>query len=244
VPPDRPSPGAPRPSGRQGPRAAAARRRARPGAAPLTPTEHAALRDVARFGLLGAAHLESWHFGAATPSRLAALTQRGYLRVVRPRYAGRDVYLITAAGVRAAGGDLRPAAFIPALATHHLAVADVAAVLLRQYPGSSWITERELRRLAEGAPGQRTHPGHPPDGALRLNGQTLAVEVELTAKGPGSYRRILSWYAAALEYAAVVWFCAESALRRRLVALIEAEGLQGVAVVRPLPPGADAGAWG
>jgi hypothetical protein len=244
VPPARLPPGAPRPSGRGGQRASTVRRRVRPDAGALTPSDRAALRDVARFGLLGAAHLGAWHFGAATSSRLEALIQRGYLRVVRPRYAGRVVYLTTAAGVRAAGGDLRLAPFVPALATHHLAVADVAAVLLHQYPGSSWITERELRRLADRAPDRREYPEHPPDGALRLNGQTLAVEVELTAKGPGSYRRILGWYAAALEYTAVVWFCAGTALRRRLAALIEAEGLQHVAVVRPLPPGADASAWG
>ena len=109
---------------------------------------------------------------------------------------------------------LRPAPFVPALATHHLAVADVAAALLRQYPGSSWVTERELRRLADRAPDRWEYPGHPPDGALVLRGQTLAVEVELTAKGPGSYRRILGWYAAALEYAAVVWFCEGASLRR------------------------------
>lgn len=254
MPPSRP----PQPAPSSGDGAGAQRSHARRsraaghGAAPLTPSDRAALSDVNRFGLLGAAHLGAWHFGgaAATAARLAALVRGGYLRVVRPRYAGREVYLITAAGASAgaagagAPGGLRPAPFVPALATHHLAVADVAAALLRQYPGSSWVTERELRRLADRAPDRWEYPGHPPDGALVLRGQTLAVEVELTAKGPGSYRRILGWYAAALEYAAVVWFCEGASLRRRLTALIAAEGLEGFAVVRPLPPGADAGPWG
>jgi hypothetical protein len=216
----------------------------------LASSDRAALRDLTRFGVLGASHLGAWHFGdpAGATSRLAALERARLVRSIRPHYGGRVAYLATPAGARAGGAGLGSTRFVPALATHHLAVADLAVILLRDYPGAAWTTERELRRLAGRATPQGEFPGHPPDGALLLHGRRLAMEVELTAKSPGSYRRIMRWYAAALEFDAVVWFCPYDRRRRRLFEglreLIDAEGLAGVGAVRPLPPGVDTAPWG
>ena len=216
----------------------------------LTAIDRAALRDLTRFGVLGASHLGAWHFGsqAGATSRLAALERARLVRSIRPHYGGRVAYLATPAGARAGEAGLGSTRFVPALATHHLAVADLAVILLRDYPGATWTTERELRRLAGRATPQGEFPGHPPDGALLLHGRRLAMEVELTAKSPGSYRRIMRWYAAALEFDAVVWFCPYDRRRRRLFEglreLIDAEGLAGVGAVRPLPPGVDTAPWG
>ena len=235
MPPSRP----PQPAPSSGDGAGAQRSHARRsraaghGASPLTPSDRAAPSDVNRFGLLGACAPGSLALrrrgGHGRPPRGAV--RGGYLRVVRPRYVGREVYLITAAcrGRGRAGpgpgpGPGPPAGAPPARVRPHSCPPWRPTTwpsptwpppCSASTPGPPWVTERELRRLADRAPDRWEYPGHPPDGALVLRGQTLAVEVELTAKGPGSYRRILGWYAAGLEYAAVVWFCEGASLRRR-----------------------------
>jgi hypothetical protein len=162
------------------------------------------------------------------------------------------VYLATSAGARASGLGLRAVPLSPALVPHQLGVADLAAALIPLYPGSCWVTERELgreaaqaRRLPQQA-GRGARPAgrhHLPDGAVVLDGVRVAVELELTPKKPEAYRRILRWYATA-GYVRVVWFCPAAALRRRLGRLIAGEQADDVATVEPLPEGTAVDAWG
>ncbi|HEX2037585.1 MAG TPA: hypothetical protein VHS99_25695, partial [Chloroflexota bacterium] len=152
-----------------------------------------------------------------------------------------------------AGTALPAPRFTPLTLTHHLAVADLAEALLRHYPGARWITERELRRdtlrhpprpTSHHSTGHLEGSGHVPDGVLIWHDHHVAVELELTPKGPESYARILRWYAAALAYRRVVWFCADPALLRRLSAILERERVADFIAVKPLPAGLTLTTWG
>jgi hypothetical protein len=222
----------------------------------LTPRDLAALGRLTRFGVLAAEHLGPGPYPgpAVAAGRLAVLARAGYVRVERPSYRGRIAYLVTAAGARAGGTGLPAPRFTPALVRHHFAVADLATLLLRLYPGAHWLTERELRHQTDrprragrhrlAGPGPLPDAGHPPDGLVVLGALRVAVEVELTPKTAASYRRILRWYAGALDVRRVVWFCHGQALCRRLAALIQEEGVADFVAVRPLPAEVDAGSWG
>jgi hypothetical protein len=166
------------------------------------------------------------------------------VQVVRPLYRGSAVYLATPAGARLADVGLPALRPSPRLIPHQLAVAGVAAFFLRVCPGAEWITERELLGSAQQLQYLRQGDGHPPDGALSLRGARLAIEVELTPKGSARYRHIIRWYAGALHFAGVIWLSPHAALRRRLIAGIQKEGLEDFVAVLPLPPGVAGGAWG
>ena len=66
---------------------------------------------------------------------------------------------------------------------------------------------------------------------------SIAVEVELSAKGRTAWRRILGWYRRTLRYERVAWFCATGAIGQRLDAVIREEQLDDCMTVRPLPTG-------
>jgi hypothetical protein len=79
---------------------------------------------------------------------------------------------------------------------------------------------------------------------LLPGGGAVAVELELTAKPPGEYARILRWYGGALAYERVAWFVATEALRGRLAELIARERPDDFMAVAPLPAGVRVRAWG
>ncbi|MGQ9512647.1 hypothetical protein [Thermodesulfitimonas sp.] len=115
------------------------------------------------------------------------------------------VYLLTQRGVDASGTDFGRVRNIRLQTLEHdLTVADVAVALLRLYPGSSWVTERELRRKAGQGFGSIGAREHVPDGVLLLpDGKKIAVEVETSRKPRRRTERILRYYLRRPDYMAV-----------------------------------------
>lgn len=98
---------------------------------------------------------------------------------------------------------------------HNLAVADIAAALLEKHPGSSWTTERELRREA----GQKFGigwQGHVPDGVLVLGGGKIAVEYENTTKSKATLNKVLRDYLRKSQYREVWFVCRTKRQAERL----------------------------
>ncbi|MCL6559751.1 MAG: hypothetical protein K6U74_13340 [Firmicutes bacterium] len=140
----------------------------------LTERDKEILRFISRFGYLCARHV----IGAFPLServayrRLQRLVQDGYLHRKRLLADLPRVYLLTQRGVDASGTDFCRVRNIRLQTLEHdLTVADVAVALLRLYPGSSWLTERELRRKTGQGFGNVGTREHAPDGVLALAGR-------------------------------------------------------------------------
>lgn len=157
----------------------------------LTDRDIRFLRDVTRFGGLTVEWLSRRHFDATKTAynRLERLQAVGVLALRRVFYRGSGVYVATRQGAELSRTGL--AAVSPSQRTlcHLLHVADVALRLMREYPRSTWVTERELRREAlnlarDRSTGRLLRGGeHVPDGLLVLpDGRRIAVEVERTTK--------------------------------------------------------------
>jgi hypothetical protein len=228
----------------------------------LTNRDVAVLADLTRCYGLTVTQVQQRHFGAlrTAANRLAALARGGYVRLRRPWYTGPGVYTATTLGARVAGLGLPTPRFSRHSIGHHLVVADVADALLRAYPGAAWTPERELRSAAMGKVRERRGRlvdgvEHVPDGLLTLPfaGSTpsvvtgpavsIAVEVELSAKGWAAWRRILGWYRRTLRYERVAWFCATGAIGQRLDTLIREEQLDDCMSVHALPAGVAVPRW-
>lgn len=134
---------------------------------------------------------------------------------------------------------------------HDLTVVEVEEWLLRRAraagrTGAMWLTERELRREA-GDAAARTAPGGKrrggaglppvPDGCLVVEGERLAVEVELTRKADqGDYATKFAWYRDRARYRAVLWLTPTEGSRRWLEGVIQAHRLEHLMRVEALPP--------
>lgn len=177
----------------------------------LTERDKEILRFISRFGYVCARHMI-----AAFPlservayRRLQRLVQDGYLRRKRVLADLPRLYLLTQRGVDASGTDFGRVRNVRLQTLDHdLTMADVAVALLRLYPGSFWLTERELRRKAGQGFGSVGAREHVPDGVLLLaNGQKIAVEVETSRKPRQRTERILRYYLRRSDYIAVWYFC-------------------------------------
>lgn len=177
----------------------------------LTERDKEILRFISRFGYVCARHVI-----AAFPlservayRRLQRLVQDGYLRRKRVLADLPRVYLLTHRGVDASGTDFGRVRNVRLQTLEHdLTVADVAVALLRLYPGSSWVTERELRRKTGQGFGIIGTREHVPDGVLLLRGgDKIAVEVETSRKPRRRTERILRYYLRRSDYIAVWYFC-------------------------------------
>ena len=119
--------------------------------------------------------------------------------------AGRPPFIwLTAKGQRACGADYklwRPST--PGRLPHLAACTDARLMVAERRPDAVWTSERELLRTARiiGAPRSR----HMPDAEVGLQGQLVAVEVELTQKQHARTEAIARELCA--RYAAVWYFC-------------------------------------
>jgi len=80
--------------------------------------------------------------------------------------------------------------------------------------GGEFITERALRQ-AQGKSGVGV-TGHLSDGVLRVDGQSIAIEVELSLKGKRRLQKIFNHYLKAFEYKEVWYFCGSDMIERHL----------------------------
>jgi hypothetical protein len=175
----------------------------------ITERDREILRLINRFGYLTAAQVAKL-MGMSkrmTYLRLQRMVQKRYLNHRRVLFGQAGIYRCSARGLEEIEAEL--GRFPARLQTlpHNLAVADVAAALLERYPGSEWITERELRREA----GQKFGVGanvHVPDGVLVLaNREKIAVEYENTTKAKATLNKILRDYLRKSEYYEVWFIC-------------------------------------
>jgi hypothetical protein len=193
---------------------------------------------------------------ASARGRLAAMRRRGLLRSSRPLSECPSLYVLTAAGARAAGLPGLASARVSASSAGHLSVCALAAASLeRCYPDRRVIGERELRS-AERACGHPLASArlagryagssglHRPDLVLAPAaeddlGLPVAVEVELTIKAPARLREICRAWTRCSQVAGVLYLVSERTRPPLLRAIAAANAGERIAVVplEALPAG-------
>lgn len=123
-----------------------------------------------------------------TYRRVQKLAKHGFLTTDRTWYHGPLAVRVTRLGLHTAGLSFFPFRLTWARLRHQLAMVDLSEDLLVRHAGAAWYTERELRQewfadRARGVEHRRL-----PDGLLLLDGQRIAVELELTSKRAPDYR--------------------------------------------------------
>jgi len=155
---------------------------------------------------------------------VARLRDAGFVELRRVLVGEPAWVLPTPAGLRACGssyGVWRPKI---GLLSHVGAVNDVRLHVQARSPGSEWVCERVLAR-------DRTGREHLPDGVALVDGQRVAIEVELTVKSRRRVTGILDELAG--RYDAVVYFCAPGP--HRLLGEFAETGRWPVLGIRELP---------
>ena len=113
---------------------------------------------------------------------------------------------------------------------HNLALVDLSEELLAAHPGSTWTTERELRRdrmRAARTGGAWERQRRVPDGLLRLaGGERVAVELDLTPKRSARLDLLAGAYAVDRDVDIVWWYLPSEVAVARLRALVAARGLE------------------
>lgn len=151
--------------------------------------------------------------------RLRLLVENGYLQHKRILFGQPGVYLATLQGIALIADDPeRPhgiAQVRAATLKHSLLLVDLSRVLV-QKTGGTWKTERKIRREKGFVYSQAARP-HIPDGVLTMPGGTsIAVELELTAKGTRRLENILRGYARMAEFTEVWYVVQTSALAQKV----------------------------
>jgi hypothetical protein len=172
--------------------------------------------------------------------RLRALAEAGYVEFQRPfgrsprqpysfsrenltgwvPFPGPGIYVVTWTGMREIGERPLPPTRITTLRRFHalnqqLLMVDLASWLMRQHPGTVWLTQRELLRHAmthvREQSGRLLHgPGHVPEGVLIfLEGKRLAVELDLMPRPSRVYERIVSAHLAQPLADHVRWYASD-----------------------------------
>jgi DNA-binding transcriptional ArsR family regulator len=138
--------------------------------------------------------------GPRTVQRVLARLRDAGLVTTRRLLVGEPAWVIpTSTGLRAAGhgfGIWQPRI---GLLTHVAAVNDVRLHIQARSPGSEWIAERLLAR-------ERQAGEHLPDGVVLVDGQRVAIEVELTTKSQRRLTAILDEITGRFDTA--LYFCA------------------------------------
>lgn len=96
---------------------------------------------------------------------------------------------------------------------HQIAVIETYMQFMKQYPGSSWMTERVLRKLGY-MPG-KDRDKHYADALVYLpDGKQIAIEVELTMKSKRRLKKIMSGYMCQFEIKEVWYYCAPAIVNK------------------------------
>jgi hypothetical protein len=187
------------------------------------------VRWTARLGAVTAESLARYGQAsvASARARLSAAERAGLLASSRPLSQAPALFLVTPAGMRAAGlRGFEPTRVTPANARHAVACAAAAAVLARAYPTQLVSGERELRRdehafggaLASAQLNVRGRGAqlHRPDLVLwpaDARQLPVAVEVELTVKAPRRLLEICTAWARCRCVSGVLYLAAREAHR-------------------------------
>lgn len=138
--------------------------------------------------------------GPRTIQRVLARLRDAGLVTTHRLLVGEPAWVIpTGAGLRAAGhgfGVWQPRI---GLLAHVAAVNDVRLHVQARSPESEWVPERVLAR-------ERKAGEHLPDGVVLVDGQRVAIEVELTVKSQRRLTAILDELTARFD--TVLYFCA------------------------------------
>jgi len=184
---------------------------------------------------------------ASASGRLHAAARRGELQRARPLTAEPAVFTMTRRGLRACGLDaLSPVRITSGNAAHAIACARVAVALERAYPEHAVLGEPEVRaheRIGGAAPGDPALARalaalplpHRPDLLLVVPGRpsgAVAVEVELTVKGPRRLERICREWARSHAVAGVLYLVAPGVGRAVLRAVRATGAGERVAVLQ------------
>lgn len=163
--------------------------------------------------------------GPRTVQRVLARLRDAGLVTTRRLVVGDPAWVIpTGAGLRAAGHSLSIWQPRVGLLAHVAAVNDVRLHVQARSPESEWIPERILAR--------ERHAGeHLPDAVVLLDGQRVAIEVELTVKSQRRVTAILDQLTGRFD--ATLYFCAAGP-QRQLTALAHS-GRWATLGVRELP---------
>lgn len=163
--------------------------------------------------------------GPRTVQRVLARLRDAGLVTSRRLLVGEPAWVIpTGAGLRATGHGFAVWQPRVGLLAHIAAVNDVRLHVQARSPGSEWIAERLLVR-------ERESGAHLPDAVVLVDGQRVAIEVELTVKAQRRVTAILDELAGRFD--TVLYFCAAGP-HRQLTALA-ASGRWPVLGVRELP---------
>jgi DNA-binding transcriptional ArsR family regulator len=209
------------------------------------PSTAAILDWLATTGAASAAELESVSGSSARTvvARIRALEQAGLVRSEALLRGEPALHVLTRPGLRAVGRpELDPLAISAASFGHLLAVARVAASL--RLAGERVGDERELRAFerAEGRSVASAAVGlarggdtawHRPDLVCWRSGLPVAIEVELTVKGPERLRAIVRGWARSRLVAGVVYY-ARPAPARAVAAAVRRENAESAVSVLAL----------
>lgn len=138
--------------------------------------------------------------GPRTVQRILSRLRDAGLVTTRRLLVGEPAWVIpTSTGLRATGHDFGVWQPRLGLLAHTAAVNDVRLHIQARSPESEWIAERLLAR-------ERQAGEHLPDGVVLVDGQRVAVEVELTVKSQRRVQAILDGLTGRFD--AVLYFCA------------------------------------
>jgi hypothetical protein len=144
--------------------------------------------------------------GPRTVQRTLARIRAAGLISTRRMLVGEPVWVIPlAAGLRACGSPFSPWQPRLGLLSHVAAVNDVRLHVEHRSPEAEWTCERVLAR-------ERGSGEHLPDGLVLLDGQRVAIEVELTVKSRPRTTAILDELARRFD--AVLYYCAPAPQRQ------------------------------
>ncbi|GIK77340.1 MAG: hypothetical protein BroJett022_10300 [Actinomycetes bacterium] len=179
--------------------------------------------------------------------RVAACASAGLVERVETLRGQPSLIRATKAGLRFTGLELRIAQVRPELVGHWIACGDVALALEREFGAAAVVSEREIRvveadttrPLASAIVGERpdgTEIRHRADLAVLRKGETVAIEVELTAKAPRRLEAIVRAWRRARWVAGVRYYVAAGVAGAVERAIARTHAADRVDVHAGLPP--------
>lgn len=172
----------------------------------ITERDQSVLREINRFGYVDMKYVSAcfkWNQKIAY-RRLRHLAQNEFLKHEQIFHQKAGVYRVTRTGAQMSQDHLPPIRRIN-LATyeHQLKVLNLSLELAKEH-GGKFISERDIRHeLGFASPEEQRHI---PDGVLELDGQRIAIEVELSVKSVKRLEKIMRHYQKDFSYEAV-WYC-------------------------------------